>query len=273
MPRRLLSITSASRRSRGSSPLSGGPQARQIGARRSVGGKELVMSELIVLLSGLGMPESPRWHEGRLWFCNWIDRQVVAAGPDGTPEVMLERGPDSFPMGWSIDWLPDGRLLTTGARLERRERDRSMVTLAEQPANEIVVDARGNIYINGADFELGRRGDAQARLHQARHARRAAAPGRRRHAAPQRHGHHPGQPDADHRRVARRAAHRVRHRPRRRAVRPAGASPGTSARTASPWTPSVRSGPALSTTRLSASPRAARCCSASSWPGTGRRSR
>ena len=38
------------------------------------------MSEPKVLLKGLGIPESPRWHEGRLWFCNWIDRQVVAVG-------------------------------------------------------------------------------------------------------------------------------------------------------------------------------------------------
>ena len=112
------------------------------------------MSEPMVLLSGLGIPESPRWHEGRLWFCNWIDRQVVAVSLDGTPEVVLVRDPASYPMGWSIDWLPDGRLLTTGAKLERQERDGSMVTIAEQPANEIVVDARGNIYLNGADFDF-----------------------------------------------------------------------------------------------------------------------
>jgi len=56
------------------------------------------MPEPKVLLSGLGIPESPRWHEGRLWFCNWIDRQVMAV-----------RDPDSHPMGYSIDWLPDGR--------------------------------------------------------------------------------------------------------------------------------------------------------------------
>ena len=112
------------------------------------------MSEPMVLLSGLGIPESPRWHEGRLWFCNWIDRQVVAVGLDGKAEVMLTRDPGSHSMGYSIDWLPDGRLLTTGARLERQERDGSTVTLAEQHANEIVVDARGNIYINGADFDF-----------------------------------------------------------------------------------------------------------------------
>ena len=57
-----------------------------------------------------------------LWFCNWIDRQVVAVSLDGTAEVMLTRDPASHPTGYSIDWLPDGRLLTTGAKLERQER-------------------------------------------------------------------------------------------------------------------------------------------------------
>ena len=112
------------------------------------------MAEPTVLLSGLGIPESPRWHDGRLWFCNWIDRQVVAAGLDGTAEVILARDADSHSMGYSIDWLPDGRLLTTGDKIQRQEPDGSMVILAEQHANEIVVDERGNAYINGADFDF-----------------------------------------------------------------------------------------------------------------------
>ena len=112
------------------------------------------MLEPEVVLSGLGIPESPRWHEGRLWFCSWIDRQVVAVDLDGEAEVMLTRDPASHPMGYSIDWLPDGRLLTTGAKLERQEPDGSMVTIAEQHANEIVVDAGGNAYVNGADFDF-----------------------------------------------------------------------------------------------------------------------
>jgi len=110
------------------------------------------MSEPKVLLSGLGIPESPRWHDGRLWFCNWIDQQVVAVGLDGTREVASARG--HRPMGYSIDWLPDGRLLVTGDKVRRQEPDGSMVVHAEQSANEIVVDARGNIYVNGADFDF-----------------------------------------------------------------------------------------------------------------------
>ncbi|WP_067824320.1 SMP-30/gluconolactonase/LRE family protein [Nocardia inohanensis] len=110
------------------------------------------MPEPRVLLDGLGIPESPRWHEGRLWFCNWIDRQVVAVDMDGKAEVMATRDPDSHPMGYSIDWLPDGRLLVTGDQLRRQEPDGTLVLHADQHANEIVVDACGNIYLNGADF-------------------------------------------------------------------------------------------------------------------------
>jgi len=57
-------------------------------------------------------------------------------------------------MGYSIDWLPDGRLLMTGDKLRRQEPDGSLVTVAGQKANEIVVDGRGNVYINGADFDF-----------------------------------------------------------------------------------------------------------------------
>jgi sugar lactone lactonase YvrE len=110
------------------------------------------MPEPEVLLSGLGIPESPRWHDGRLWFANWIGQQIVAVAPDGTAE--FRPTPAEQQMGWSIDWLADGRLLTTGDKLRRQEPDGHWVTLADQAANEIVVDGRGNTYINGAKLNF-----------------------------------------------------------------------------------------------------------------------
>lgn len=105
-----------------------------------------------VLISGLGIPESPRWHDGRLWFANWVGQQIVAVAPDGTAEFLPT--PAEQPMGWSIDWLPDGRLLATGDKLRRQEPDGHWITLADQAANEIVVDGRGNTYIDGAKLNF-----------------------------------------------------------------------------------------------------------------------
>jgi sugar lactone lactonase YvrE len=114
------------------------------------------MSE--VLLSGLKIGESARWHDGRLWLSNWGAQEVLAVDLDGRAEVMA-RVPTALP--FSIDWLPDGRLLVTAGpegRLLRQEPDGSLVDHADPSAlggglNEIVVDGRGNVYVNGgSDF-------------------------------------------------------------------------------------------------------------------------
>ena len=111
-----------------------------------------------VLLSGLAFVESPRWHGGRLWFAHWGTGEIVAVDHDGVSEV-VGAGPPG--LGWSIGWLPDGRRLVTGERLTRLEPDGSAVQHADLGAlaadwNEIVVDGRGNVYVNGGcDFDPG----------------------------------------------------------------------------------------------------------------------
>lgn len=103
--------------------------------------------------------ESPRWHDGRVWFSDWGSHQVIALDPLGGHEVVVSV--DSFPM--CIDFLPDGRLLvvdSTHCRLLRREPDGSMVThadlatVSDKPWNDIVVDAHGNAYVNTIGFEF-----------------------------------------------------------------------------------------------------------------------
>ena len=110
-----------------------------------------------VLLEGVAFPESPRWHDGRLWFSDWMAHQVIAVSTGGESEVIAEV--DAFP--FSIDWLPDGPLLVTAGReVVRMEPGGSLTThadlsqLTEFGLNEIVVDGRGNAYVNGAGFDL-----------------------------------------------------------------------------------------------------------------------
>ena len=59
------------------------------------------------------MVESPRWHEGRLWFPHWGTPEIIAVDLLGNAEVMAE-GPSG--LGQSIGWLPDGRMLVTWER-------------------------------------------------------------------------------------------------------------------------------------------------------------
>jgi sugar lactone lactonase YvrE len=110
-----------------------------------------------ILMEGIGLGESPRWHEGRLWFSDWVAHQVIALDPGGEHEVMAEV--DAFP--FSLEWLPGGPMLVTAGReLLRMEEDGSLEThvdlshLSEHGWNEIVVDGRSNAYANNIDFDL-----------------------------------------------------------------------------------------------------------------------
>jgi len=46
------------------------------------------MSETHVVANGLGFPESTRWHDGRIWLCNWGAGEVLAVNIDREREVI-----------------------------------------------------------------------------------------------------------------------------------------------------------------------------------------
>jgi sugar lactone lactonase YvrE len=58
-------------------------------------------------IDGLHFGESPRWHEGRLWYADFYDETVQSVGEAG--DVRIEATVEGEPAG--IGWLPDGRLL------------------------------------------------------------------------------------------------------------------------------------------------------------------
>jgi sugar lactone lactonase YvrE len=110
-----------------------------------------------VLLEGLGIPESPRWHDGRLWFSNWGPDEIVAVDLDGNHEVMGRGGSGA---GWAVNWLPDERMLVTGSELMRVEPDGTRVRHADLSHvspygfSELTVDGRGNAYLNTINFDF-----------------------------------------------------------------------------------------------------------------------
>src|SRR5437667_2174221 len=117
--------------------------------------KQSSLPEVQILLAGLAMGESPRWHEDRLWFSDWGAQEIIAVDLDGNSEVEVRT---SFGLPFCIDWLPDGRLLIVSGReglLLRREADGALVNHADLRGlagggwNEVVVDGRSNVYING----------------------------------------------------------------------------------------------------------------------------
>lgn len=121
------------------------------------------MPEVQTLLTGLAFGESPRWHDGRLWVADWGAQEILAVSPESKSEVIVKVSFPSFPM--CFDWLSDGQLLLVSSRdglLWRMEPGGKLVThadlssLAEKglPWNEIVIDGRGNAYINNAGFHF-----------------------------------------------------------------------------------------------------------------------
>ena len=55
-----------------------------------------------VLRIGLGLVESPRWHEGRLWFSDWIAGEIIAVDDAGVSELIVRH--ESLPL--CFDFLP-----------------------------------------------------------------------------------------------------------------------------------------------------------------------
>lgn len=116
------------------------------------------MAAIKTLLSNRALVESPRWHGGRLWFADWGSGEIIALDPkSGNYQVIATASAPPL----SFDFLPDGRLIVVAAheqRLLRYESHGQFVTHADLSHmgagwNEIVIDGRGNIYINGGEAD------------------------------------------------------------------------------------------------------------------------
>jgi len=106
------------------------------------------MRKLETVLDGLAFPEVPRWHQGRLFFSDIYDHQVMAMTPDGRVETILAH----YSAVSGLGWMPGGDLLVVSVddlRLLRVASDGRVTIHADLSGiavyflNDMVVDRHG----------------------------------------------------------------------------------------------------------------------------------
>lgn len=113
------------------------------------------------LVRDIKFAESPRWHQGRLWFSDVHDYALKCVEADG--EVRKVTDVPGRPAG--LGFLPDGRLLMATA-LDRKlsivDPESGEVTavadltgIATATLNDMVVDERGRAYVGDIGFQFG----------------------------------------------------------------------------------------------------------------------
>jgi sugar lactone lactonase YvrE len=112
------------------------------------------------IASGLYFGESPRWHDGQLWFSDIHGQQVhqMTIGEERREVLHLE---DDLPSG--LGWLPDGRLLVVAMdtqQLRRLEPDGTVTVhadlggVAAGTLNDMVVGPDGTAYVGDTGWRL-----------------------------------------------------------------------------------------------------------------------
>ena len=114
------------------------------------------------IVDELMFPEGLRWHDGALWFSDFLQRRVFSADESGG---LVERAfIGAQPSG--LGFTPDGAALVVGMY------DRNLIRLGaahpsivanvgavvEGPCNDMFVDARGGAYISNFGYEAMYRG-------------------------------------------------------------------------------------------------------------------
>jgi sugar lactone lactonase YvrE len=115
------------------------------------------MTQSTVVVGGIVMGESVRWHGGELWFSDWGAGEVLRV-VGGKAEVVRRVAGLPF----CLEWTPAGELLVVEGRQAvitrggERWADLSGID-GRHPWNDVAADSRGNVFVNniGYDFPGG----------------------------------------------------------------------------------------------------------------------
>jgi len=110
---------------------------------------------LRTILDTIYLGECPRWHNGELWFADWVAGKIIAVSEIGAARDVV--AVKSLPL--SFDFDPKGNCLVVNAAAKRLQIldagalvDFARLDEAEYGYNEIVVDDAGHIYLNNINF-------------------------------------------------------------------------------------------------------------------------
>lgn len=111
-----------------------------------------------VLVSGLGFPESLRWHDDTLWYADWAAGEIsrLTAG-DASPEVVARRS--TFPLCFDLRPTTAGPQPVTVADLPGLA---GLAGVGEHPWNEVLCRPDGSTYVNNIGFAYDGSVDASA---------------------------------------------------------------------------------------------------------------
>jgi sugar lactone lactonase YvrE len=116
-------------------------------------------TELIGVLDGGRYFEGPRWHAGRLWFVDCMERTLLSLAPSGTCEQHAKFDDDT-PCGLGV--LPDGRIvvLTMFRKRLMSYADGKLLPyadlsgIAKGTIDDMIVDGLGRAYVGDLGFDL-----------------------------------------------------------------------------------------------------------------------
>ena len=108
--------------------------------------------------------EGPRWHDGRLWFVDCMERTLLSLAPSGECEQHAKFDDDT-PCGLGV--LPDGRLIVlTMFRKRLLAYSNGALSLfadlsdvATGTIDDMIVDGLGRAYVGDLGFDLPPKGD------------------------------------------------------------------------------------------------------------------
>lgn len=114
-----------------------------------------------VLVEGLGLPESPRWRFGKLWFVDMFGHRVASLSGDEHMETLAEFDDQTSGIGF----LDDNTLIVVLKKrrvvmridLETREASvhADLSWLEPNHLNDMIVDSKGRAYVDTNSYILG----------------------------------------------------------------------------------------------------------------------